>query len=127
LKNNNEYWPWESRPVGDLLDGGSLVAEFCEDFLCRCEDAAHVSRTDLRLRGTVTLRERGLAVHYDLLEKSLARFLKPEPSRTAKPPTRGTMKVKAGLIQMSLKGDTLMSPEEITCLEPSDFNRQSTC
>ena len=33
------------------------------------------------------------------------------------------MKVKAGLIQMSLKGDTSMSPEEITCLEPSDFNR----
>lgn len=33
------------------------------------------------------------------------------------------MKVKAGLIQMSLKGDTSMSPEEITCLKPSDFNR----
>ena len=33
------------------------------------------------------------------------------------------MKVKAGLIQMSLKGDTSMSPEEITRLEPSDFNR----
>ena len=33
------------------------------------------------------------------------------------------MKVKAGLLQMSLKGDTSMSPEEITCLEPSDFNR----
>ncbi|MDE0907665.1 MAG: hypothetical protein OSB18_09830 [SAR324 cluster bacterium] len=32
------------------------------------------------------------------------------------------MKVKAGLIQMSLKGDTSMSPEEITCLKPSDFN-----
>ena len=26
------------------------------------------------------------------------------------------MKVKAGLIQMNLKGDTSMSPEEITCL-----------
>jgi hypothetical protein len=76
VENNNEYWPWESRPVGDLLDGGSLVAEFCEDFLCRCEDAAHVSRTDLRLRGTVTLRERGLAVHYDLLEKSLDQLVK---------------------------------------------------
>jgi len=33
------------------------------------------------------------------------------------------MKVKAGLIQMSLKGDTSMSPEEITRLQPSDFNR----